>query len=262
MDFKNNGKVVPTQSFAPVPNFEMHSQKDTRDFRTETQNEYSDKGLCIRKSLIPSDNQLNSKVGAFEGVTTKMADYPAWGHVNKVKSCRPSQGLTDTIGTQSNDGNDSRSFVTENRKQFDNKGYQVRPTFRPEQREVVSLQLDSSTTTKDSYKNWSGCKPSTPYREPTLLHANGPETRDFQTEATLKFIQHPGSNRRQPFEPAIRQRHDAPFESETTNRNDYKMWTQKPCPAKTLPLVATAKDGHMNYQRMGSTWAPQPVAGR
>ena len=237
------------------------AENETRDFKSQNAMDYGSKGYAVRESYKPAPGNLIQNQGVpFSGLSTTKADFQG-AQGGRAQAIRPSVGLTDTLGTGVG-GPDNRQWVSENRGAFDPKGVQVRQSFAPQgARHTTGLAFAGESVTASDYKQPVGAKPSTPFREQSTRIA-GPDDRDFQTEAALKFASHGAQPRRQGFHPQDRDRGQShPFEGISTTASDYKAWQRPGCPAHELPQGGVrGPDGHTLFVReeahTGGRWTP------
>lgn len=234
---------------------------ETRDFQSQNASQYGSKGYSVREPFRPKSDQV--PFGAsFEGQSTSKTDFTgAQGSRNDRVSMKPRQGLTDTIGVAIGAPED-RQWVSENRGQFDTKGQpQTRQSFAPSgAKHTTNMPFEGSSTTATDFKYHSGAKPSTPFKE-TNNRGNDREDRDFQSEASLKFVSHGPGSQRESFHPQDRTRNSTslPFQGESTSKADFKPWTRPGCPANDLPDGGSrGPDGHTMYKHDATgRWTPQ-----
>ena len=228
----------PAQPFRPVGN--QQAVSETRDFESESRHEYGKKNASPAKSAAPIRSYQPSPA-KFDGETTYQHDHH--GQAGKAATPFIPNGNNDTIHP-----NNDRSWSTEQRGEYANKGYQRRDGFKPKAALPPPVVFDGTTSNKADFRNWDGAKPSTPFKAKNEL-ATAPESRDFQSEAQLQYHAHPYS-KAEPFIPARGAANNAKFEGTSTSASDFQSYVFAPCPAEKLS-DATQKlaSGHLMYKQ-------------
>jgi len=187
--------------------------------RTNNQIDYNKKDAQPAQSAAPKRAYQPNGV-KFDGKSLTKTDYNGQPGGKPASPIRPN-GNNDTIHP-SND----RYWSTENRDQYDDKGYVKRDGFKPKNSVAASVPFDGTTTNKADYRNWEGAKPASPYKAKNEIE-RGPEDRDFRSEAATRYVQHPYS-KADAFVPKQRAANPAPFEGTTTAQKDYQAWKADP----------------------------------
>ena len=213
---------------------------ETRDFQSESRTEYGRKNAAPAVSAAPK-RAYEPSPAKFSG----QSEYSSAHHGERGAAATPfvPSGSNTTI----NPGNE-RFFESENRSEYGNKGYNKREGFKPKNAVASSVPFSGETSNKADYQQWEGAKPSTPFRAKNELQT-APESRDFQSEASLRYVSHPYS-KQQAIKPATSAQNPAKFEGQSTNQSDYRDYVFAPCPASPLSdNTQKLPNGHSVYEQ-------------
>ena len=169
------------------------------------------------------------------------SEYSAAHHGERGSPAAPI--IPNTTNTTINPSND-RYFDSENRSEYGPKGYNRRDGFKPKNAIPPPVPFTAETSNKADFKAWEGAKPSTPFKAKNELQA-APESRDFQSEASLRYVSHPYSAVA-PIIPARGAANPAKFEGQSTAQADYQKWSATPAqpfrPVGNQQAVAETRD--------------------
>lgn len=191
--------------------------------------------------------------GKFDAQTTCQSDFRA-PQGGAARAAKPPVGDPMLI----NNGNNQRSFTSENAASFSPKGYAMRESYAPTSSHTTKLPFEGQSTSATDYRAHNGAKPSTPFREQSTL-SGAKEDRDFQSESALKFVGHSGVLPRESFQPNNRSRVNLPFEGQSTSSSDYRAHQLQGCPAKEIPDFdghQANQEGHKLLTNAGGQWHP------
>ena len=228
----------PAEPFRPVGNQQVTAE--TRDFRSEARQEYGRKDAAPAVSAAPKRGYNPSPV-KFSGES----EYHSAHHGERGSPATPfiPNGSNTTIHPSN-----ERHFESENRSEYGDKGYNKRDGFKPKNAVAPPVPFNAETSNKADFKAWDGAKPSTPFHAKNELQT-APENRDFQSEASTRYVSHPYS-KAAPFVPQRGAQNPAKFEGQSTNQSDFQSYVFAPCPA--APLTSNTQQlptGHYVYEQ-------------
>jgi len=192
----------------------INGGNNSRSFSSESQQQFSPKGRAVRESYAPVGMQ-HTTGAKFEGASTTASDFHAHS------GAKPSTPFREQP-TRSGDRED-RDFQTEAALKFvAHTDAQRRQNFAPPPRNAAhSLPFEGESTSKGSYKPWTGAAPARSAAPKTSSLTPEAETRDFRSQNAMAF-EPKGFQARESFKPrqdTLRQ--NGPFAGVSTSKADF-----------------------------------------
>jgi hypothetical protein len=220
----------PAQICRPIHATEKVSEN--RTFQTENASHFNNKGIVARRSLKPKIDEAPAPIKFFEGRSTA-ADSFTGARGERIQQFRPEEAIK-------RDETDGRDWISENRKNYGRREYQApRRAMKPAQQNLESGEFYSTTTNGANFPAWVGARPSDPIMPlPSSLTANTADPFDGSTAYSRQFTGAVAPVRRslKPSNECIASA--GPFESRTTNRDEFQPFNSRPA----KPFLPTRND--------------------
>jgi hypothetical protein len=194
--------------------------------------------------------------GKFEGMSVSKKDFQAW----KQKPRLPFKPKRDVFEGQVDD----RNFQTTSAVSFNDKGYQVRRSQKPEATaSEKGAPFTATSLSSEHFKHWKDAKPRKNFKPKSAAHLQERDTRDFQTEKSVAFrpreMQAP-ARARAPKSIVLK---TAKFEGRSVTKSDFPSHAGARPAERFIPTrsklgsEALPFEGHTNYsENFKGTTAP------
>jgi hypothetical protein len=182
-DFVVHSQHRPPKPFKPIS--KMHLQPETRDFRTASNNDFTEKPYAKRSMIVPArDPPIDG--GKFYAETASSHDFPNYGPQRPRTSMRPPPD--PSIGRV-----EDRDFQTASNADYRAKPYSKRPPMKPE---YITFQQDAKFDARSNYSEgmtWHPYAKRKIMKPETKTHVGYDEDRTWSTEMRDGFKPQPYS---------------------------------------------------------------------
>lgn len=183
----------------------------------------------------PADTFLQS--GKFDGDTTSRAAFVPNADAKPRAPFKPQSKL--------NDVKEDRSFETEGSKNFHEKAFSARPSYKPKASMAETAgPFAGVSSNRSDFPEWKGARPATAFAPAPTVRDGAPDDRKFETDNRANFTKK-GDARRQPFK-QTQHAHTTgqPLNAESTLRAHFPHWKDaKPAtPADHAQNIETHKE--------------------
>lgn len=152
------------------------------DARTTNQDDFGYKGMPERrKPIILGDNGLGDASAPFNGDTTNKSDFRLWNSSQPPAAIRPVQNALE--------GDDDRTFETENARAFTGASYPPRKSRGPQAVKTETLPFAAITTNQSDFQKWNA-RPATLVDRSSKYRPRS-DDRSWLTEAKAEYIKKP-----------------------------------------------------------------------
>jgi hypothetical protein len=197
------------------------------------------------RSARPAASAFRSE-GAFDGISTNHHDFPKWDQKPRL----PFKPRPNQLNNQADD----RNFQTTGAAAFNDKGYQVRRSRKPQASALAQSEPFTATSmASEHFPRWEGARPAEPFKPKSTSHLQADETRDWKTEKSVAFRPRQMQAPERAQAPPSVVLDSAPFEGQSMHRSDFPEY-QGAKPSK--PFVPSRSklgseeipfEGHSNY---------------